>query len=406
MYSSDDAKYEGLSRLSLAEHVVFLGTYNADPFKNKLSSWLPNLDLSGTILLVSDNCSTDGTMTWLPDLVESVGDSSALVCQDVNLGGYGNLSKNLSLMVKANWVTTLHQDDRYSHNHVQDHRAVINSTDSKLGMVYSEARSVTESGETRAYPRAHWLLGEDSDPVTVFLAHLRNHVFPFSGATFAKSALEKYPIPWHSTAFPDTEVVMKMCPEFDFKVSNGVTVEYLENPGSESHSLTSSHRDFGAFQALARVFAHPNYKLICSRVDDTDRATFASALREGIAQRFEDRTLRLLMTQMALEVTAEHMGTFPRLASELAVGYLSIGDTRAVDSLIAQGGHLAESGVDPDLRPSQEQSDKVSTATRSFLLTGFSFLPAPLRRPVFRLLLRFRFVRRRFKAWDFEWRDA
>lgn len=124
-------------------------------------------------------------------------------------------------------------------------------------MICSEAKSRSEANKTIPYPRANWLLRQDADPIAVFLSNLKNHTYPFSGATFAREVLERFPIPWHSTAFPDTEIVMKMCVEYKVRFSTEVTVEYLENAESESHSLSSSQREFGAFQALIRVFFSP-----------------------------------------------------------------------------------------------------------------------------------------------------
>ena len=258
------------------EHVVFLGTFNADPFKVQIQGWLRGLDLAGVGLFVADNHSTDNTVTWMRELIADLNCFSVIAINKGNFGGYGNLAMNLVQFGSAKWVTTLHQDDRYSRNHVQNHRKIISHSAANLGMICSEAISVLPDGRRTGYPRAQWLLEDSPDPVTVFLAHLRNHAYPFSGATFSKDVLLKYPIPWHSTAFPDTEIVMKMAVDFRTEFASDVTVHYPENPSSESHSLTSQDRDFGVFQALLRVFAHPNYKVLCELVSKKNFQTSSS----------------------------------------------------------------------------------------------------------------------------------
>ena len=45
---------EALNRLIGHEHIVFLGTYNADPFRSKVEAWLFELDLSETALVVAN----------------------------------------------------------------------------------------------------------------------------------------------------------------------------------------------------------------------------------------------------------------------------------------------------------------------------------------------------------------
>lgn len=388
------------------EHVVFLGTYNADPFRAQIEEWLPALDLTNVALFVADNHSTDNTPHWLSDLVERLKCFSVVSINERNFGGYGNLATNLHKFKSANWITTLHQDDQYSPEHIQNHRKVINSSAPNLGMVCSEAISITPEGQRMGYPRAHWLLENQSDPVTVFLAHLRNHAYPFSGATFSKDVLLNFPIPWHSTAFPDTEIVMKMSVDYSTAFASGVTVKYLENPNSESHSLAPQHRDFGAFQALFRVFAHPNYEKLCGLVPPMDIPNYLKSLDEGISQRFQDADYARLMKQAAFEITAQHVGTGPEMAGRLAEGYIRVGDVRALEILSALGAHI----------PTQVQTEKEKSPVSSSgleipknfknLARLSAYLPRGLRRILFKALMKTKAGRSRLASWDFDWRDS
>lgn len=393
------------SDVTKSEHIVFLGVFNASRFRKKIESWLSEIDLSGTHLVIADNCSTDDSLTWLTSLCEVLKSPATITRNSKNFGGYGNLAVNMASFPSAEWVTTLHQDDSYKVDHVQNHRSLILEKHDDLGMICSEARSVLPDGSSVAYPRAHWLLDDQADAVTIFLANLKNHTFPFSGASFARDVIDGFPIPWHSTAFPDTEIVMKMCMEFKVRFAKGVTVEYLENPESESHSLTAEHRDFGAFQALIRVFGHPNYRKLCLQIKESEQSLFIQALIDGIGERISDRRLGLLLKQAVLEITAEHLGTFPALASELAKGYQSVGDKGAVsilealgaDSPSPQGFDLEEIGRPPQTKPSPEifrLAQKV-----------FGLLPRRIQRIFFRRAMKSKIVRSRLKAWDFRWRE-
>ena len=394
---------EALNQLTGHDHIVFLGVYNADPFRSKIEAWLFELDLSGTALVVADNCSTDESVDWLRTLLAKLGVPNILIENANNYGGYGNLAMNLNLFPDATWVTTLHQDDRYSYDHVQRHRMIASASGSNLGMICSEARSITPEGNSRPYPRADWLLEDSRDPVTVFLAHLKNHAYPFSGATFSQEVLRSFPIPWHSTAFPDTEIVMKMIVDFDVEFAPGVTVEYLENPDSESHSLDQKHRDFGSFLALIRVFAHPNYKRLCDLVPVELIPNFVKALSAGISQRFEDPDLMNLLNQAVLEITTQHFGTTPDLAQALLRGYVRIGDARAVEVLTVLGAH-------PDILESEaatataSPSESVPVRTRSRRIPAVAnLIPGPIMKFVFKRFMATRLGKRMFQAWDFDW---
>lgn len=386
------------------EHIVFLGTFNADPFRAQIERWLPRLDLADVALIISDNHSTDDTFHWISEVISKLDCYSEITVNERNFGGYGNLAMNLEKFKKAKWVTTLHQDDEYAPQHVQNHRKVISKSDSNLGMICSEATSITPDGEKMGYPRAHWLLEDQSDPVTVFLAHLRNHVYPFSGATFSKDVLLRFPIPWHSTAFPDTEIVMKMAIEYKTSFARGVTVTYLENPASESHSLTPEHREFGAFQALIRVFAHPNYKKLCELLSKEEISGFLKSLDDGISQRFQDPLYSHLMKQAAFEITAQHIGTSAEMASYLAKGYLRVGDVRALDTLLVLGARISNrSPSAPETKPQVKSSP--GPPRNVVLAVKFSaIMPRGLRRVLFKALMKIRIGKTILSNWDFDWK--
>jgi len=393
--------FEGLAG---AHHLVFLRIYNADRFRSKIEDWLPDLDLSQAHLLIADNCSSDNSTKWLATLAKKLPYDVTLIRNEKNFGGYGNLSKNLPRFSNVKWVTTLHQDDFYLSAHVRSHREVIEASSPDVGMICSEAKSVSEAKRTIPYPRASWLIGQDADPVTIFLANLKHHTYPFSGATFSREVLERYPIPWHSTAFPDTEIVMKMCVEYKFRFSSEVTVEYLENVDSESHSLSSNQREFGAFQALIRVFSHPNYKALCELVEKENQPAFIDALVSGLSQRISDEYLRLLLTQSALEITAGYMGTFPELATHLSRGYLSIGDQSAVNVLVALGARdLSHRGTEA------KASESITSPTKSSMLSAIQLrtlgaLPMVARKGLFRSAMKTKLGKKLFPVWNFDWR--
>lgn len=387
-----------------ASHIVFLGIFNADPFRKQIESWLTKLDLTDAHLFIADNCSTDNSLDWITELTLSLTTPYTVTSNKKNFGGYGNLATNLHKFRSANWITTLHQDDVYKPNHIRNHKMVINSKIPNLGIVCSEAISRLPNGKALANPRANWILHDDSDPVTIFLANLKNHTFPFSGATFAKQLLERFPIPWHSTSFPDTEIVLKMCAEYVVRFAAGTTVDYFENPNSESHYLSPQQRDFGVFQALTRVFAHPNYKLICELVPVSKRYMFIRSLVESIDERIEDEYLGLLMRQMALELTASYFGTFPELASELIKGYAFVGDHRAVELLQILG--ATSSGAPPGRKQSSKLSTQraVNKFSRSVGLSILKIFPVAIRRYIFRAFMRSKFGKKFLRAWDFEWK--
>lgn len=399
----DSNQHEQLSSLN-ADHIVYLGIFNADRFRTKIESWLPKLDLDGTHLVIGDNCSSDTSLSWISELVKKMNVQYTVISNKRNYGGYGGFAVNFVRFPSTKWFTTLHQDDRYRADHIQKHRAVLSSQHSKPGMICSEYESVLPNGKKVAYPRANWLLGKSPDIATVFLANLRNHAYPFSGATFSREIFEKFPIPWYSSAFPDTEIVLKMCAEYRVVFAAGLTVEYMENPLSESHSLSPAQREFGSFQALIRVFAHDNFAKVCHSVAIPDRRGFILSLIEGIAVRFKDEILRRLMTQFALEQSAQHLGVFSDLAKELAKGYKSVQDIRAVEVLASMGEFESSELCEESHLPNASESKPNSNVKYHKVYLFFGLLPLGARKVVFRLMTRSAFLRHKMRAWDFDWK--
>jgi glycosyltransferase involved in cell wall biosynthesis len=389
-----------------SDHVVFMGVYNAEPFLKKISSWLPSLDLTGTHLVISDNNSTDDSLALILRISENFDGPVSIIKNEKNFGGQGNLARNLRHLRPAKWVTTLHQDDCYTSEHVQNHRNVIRNDSGGLGMVCSEAVSQLPDGRQIPYPRAKWILEETPDAATVFLANLKNHTFPFSGATFSIEVLEKFNVPWYSTAFPDTEIVMKMCAEYKICFAEGITVTYLENPISESHSLSPIQRDFGAFQALARIFSNASYGKICRSVPKNFQQQFLESLIDGISARFQDETMKMLMTQLALEMTAMQTDRFVNLHTKIALGYSSVGDSRAVEILENLGAIAPTSAENAKhyLASPEDSEGHTFGLGHSLLLRVLGVIPRNLRPVLFRQFMKTKFAKKRFKSWDFQWK--
>ncbi len=381
------------------EHVVFLGLHNADRFQNKLSSWLPKLDLSGVKLFAVDNFSSDSTSEWAPALIQTLEGPHLFMSNKINLGGYGSLIQNLENIGNPTWITTLHQDDIYAANHIQNHKLKIRSAKSDLGMICTEAVSNGPNNSRIAFPRGNWFLDSKLDPIDVFLAHLRNHVFPFSGATFRTEVLRRYSVPWHSTAFPDTELVMKMSGQYSFEFSEGEPVTYLENPTSESHILDNYQRDFGSFQALIRVFSHNSFELICKRVKDSDLDDFLRSVREGIEIRISDPILRNSLVQFAIERSSEILGLNQTLAKHLIPGYLSVGDVSAVELLSRLSGSSFQA-ADLVLAGTKLRSPSLSLQIGRVVAL---LIPKSLHKKFYMLLLTTKIAKKFFPQWDFDW---
>ena len=374
----------------------------------KIEAWLPKMDLQGSSLLVVDNASTDESWTWMKETLLPLlpKGSSVLVRNPENVGGYGSLLGNSDLYAKAEWVMTLHQDDQYASDHVTRHKAVIGSNQgSELGMVSSEAQSVSTNDKRLAFPRGVWFLGDAPSAEDIFLSHIKTHCYPFSGASFRVKMLCEITIPWHSTAFPDTEIILRACAKWKFMHLSKVTVQYLENPESESHLLDAAQRDHGAFLALVRVFRSAEFAALLSAIPQDKLEDFLIALNRGLSMRISDSRLLGLIRVIAQEAAIDFNGMNAVSSSLLSPAFEEIGDMQAASHLESgQRGSVYPSIASEAISFRYDHETVVENTRARYLKMGVARLlglvPNKLARLIYRGLLSVPIIRKSMPQWD------
>lgn len=387
-----------------SKHLVVLGLHESSRYRNKIMTWLPRIDFGQTSLVIIDNHSVDDTWNWARELI----DSQALNCKlflirnQMNYGGFGTLASNLDLLNNAEWITTLHQDDKYEPNHIRAHSIAISNASEKVGIVSSEAVSVDENGKKLGYPKAAWLLGNNASPVDVFLAHLKLHALPFSGASFRTNLLNQVVIPWHSTAFPDTELVMRAASTWSYKYLEEPKVQYFENPTSESHLLADTQREYGAYLALVRVFRDSSFMALCKQVDKSQLEAFITAVQDGVLLRIKNNELRQTLQIIAQEALVEAVGPNRYSSKILGNFYSSIGDvqaTRLLDDLAA----LPNFHRNRSVNMTKLSYQPASTNFKTFILKLAGVIPRKALKFIFSSIMKTKLGKRLFPSWDFKW---
>ena len=308
-----------------ADHIAYLGLYNARGYLGTIANWLEAQTRRDIPLVVCDNKSTDETWSVARESISAVYSRVVFVQTPLNLGGLGAFSLNFDLFKRADWITTFHQDDRYGANHLSVHGELTSNATPNRGLISSEQESYSPAGERLGYPRVHWLLPPEADPTSVFLANLKRHSLPFSGASFRRQLLEEIKIPWHSTAFPDTELVLRMLPKWSGLVDSSAVVKYFENPLSESHSIGNSERDLGAAMALSRVFASGSFSQLCSQVTVSKQDSFVQEVIDALTHRILNPDYRNITITLALEALFQEFGPLPIITRNLESTYSEVG---------------------------------------------------------------------------------
>ncbi len=393
-------------------HVAYLGLYNAERYLNSISLWLAKMDNKDIPLIIVDNNSDDQTWDLAIKEISRAYPNSVFVKHPINLGGYGGLATNFDLLTRSEWVTTFHQDDVYAPGHLSIHRALALVAAPNLGIISSEQQSFLPTGEKLGFPRASWLMDSDPDPVTMFLANLNHHTLPFSGASLRLPLLRQLEIPWHSTAFPDTEIVLRMLPAWTGTVTDRVIVNYLENPISESHSTPDKEKDLGARMALIRVFGSDGFRRICNMVQPEDMPRFVDRLIQAIRFRVSQDPYADDTVLIALEYMFQSIGPHPAVVEQIERHYGSI-QSKTTTNLLhrlhsfgVKDSRLESCAgvVDSFVEGSEGGQVRGSGAFKVVLARALGILPTQVRKFFVRAIL---WLGKRFglrSSWDFDWK--
>ncbi len=390
---------------------VFVGLYNGAEWLDGLLAQIEAQEIASARWVFVDNASADDSWERVSAWAATTTLDVTLVRNAFNLGGTGSIFVNLDL-ITTDWLAFMHQDDIYLPNHFSTlANAAAGATDDTVG-IFSEMGRVNQDGKRiGAYPPASWMV-PDLDPATVFLGLVRNHFIPWPTIAFRTAPFGAAESPWHSTAFPDTEVTLKLAARGRFVHLPVETMRYRDNPGSESRVIDGRERQFGATLSLTRTFQTPEFEIIARGVVPAEREAFALALKDAILVRLGESDRATLVVAGAFERLIQFWDrTEPRVLAELRNLYDGIG-AAATSSLLdrmttAAGGSSLAAFPEPVEGSPAPAGDAVvadrGAAVRLWERVGY-LVPRFVRRPLSTGAIRVMTRGHERSAWRYEWR--
>jgi hypothetical protein len=405
----DQREIKGLLDSTLGSHVAFLGLYNAKNYLCDVTDWLTSFDQdrkSKPQILIVDNASTDGSGLAIRELVgtlEDQGWNAALVTNPINLGGWGSINLNLDLISQFEWVTTFHQDDKYAPNHLLEHIGVCAAVDSNVGMISSESVSVDREGNVLGYPRGAWLQSSNPDASRLFLNLVKNHILPFSGASFRVKFLLDTRIPWTSTAFPDTELLLRGLPFWNYIYLDEPRVTYLESESSESHSLNLASRERGSVSALLRVFSGETFSTLVCQLEREEFRVFCFDLMKALEVRLSETMLAKLVARFAVELAIESRIALGLDCDYTALSEIYVGDEDVAAASLAtrlQYFQFEKQNYKFEEHTSQANLEPIYYHFRDLVLRTLGRLPRKRLLSFWKFVFRFNLARKILRHWD------
>lgn len=399
-----------------ADVTVLVGLYNARPYLSGLFDQITSQKQQNVKWLFLDNDSEDDTFSVVSQWLSSSSLDATLVKNPINLGATGSYYTNLDL-VETEWITFIHQDDLYSPKFVEILYSHASDAPQDTVLVYGDMGRVDEQGNNLgAYPSAAWML-PDHDPVTYFLALVRNHCVPWPALMVRREVFEKVEPAWHSAAFPDTEATLKMTAYGKFKHVPVEVMKYRDNLSSESRSLLEPEREFGSALGLVRVFTSHEFLQILSRVEPQQRDDFVRTLQNSVQIRISNVVLAKFVSTVAMEQIDKHWKHQNGAALEiLSENFHGAGATRTVEQLQRMGTFLSSDSTtwtnsflpqeEPFLQLMRDESPGKTNRGLNLYSRFGGFMPHWLRIRIFPPAIKRMIKGNPSSAWSYDWRNV
>lgn len=411
-YRADRTIVEPSAVDDMATLTVFVGLYNSDPYFQHLIGQIESQKVAHVRWLFVDNASSDNTWQNISGWASASNRDVTLVRNGFNLGATGSIFVNFDL-VTTEWATFIHQDDIYLPAHLETlSRATAKAPAGAVGVFSDLGRADPDGKAIGSFPPPIWMV-PDLDPPTVFLALLRNHCIPWPALAVRTEVFRETEAPWHSTAFPDTEITMRLAGRGTFVHVSKETMRYRDSITSESRSIDDRERKFGATVSLFRVFGSDEFASLASALPVSERSAFVTGLESAIAVRLGETDRGRLVLAGALERLAELWdSTEPTSLERLSALYGGLGGT-ATSGLL--GRMAAAAGGTAEVAPSEipldaaqdvvvSRTHQVATAVRRLYERIGHRIPYGLRRLVARTVIRLATRSDTLSPWRFEWR--
>jgi hypothetical protein len=263
---------------SSGDLTLFLGVYNATEYLPDLERQLASQTDEDFRLVVVDNASTDGTWGLVQELAMKLPQDVTVVRNPVNLGFHGSLKLNQDLL-QTEWTGFMNQDDVYLSSHVATLNRLSRSATENTVILSTGLGAISPDGERlQTPPRGLWLMSSTPSQLELIIATIAQHVLPEPSIAYRTSALTSIDAPWHSTAFPDTEIALYALTQGSALIDRTETVLYRESPTSASHHLSTELRSLGAALSLTRFLTSTSL----AQLEQTLSAAQKEYLTQGV----------------------------------------------------------------------------------------------------------------------------
>jgi glycosyltransferase involved in cell wall biosynthesis len=325
--------------MSSTNFQVFLGTYNASPWIENLVHALEKQTCDPFTVNIIDNASTDDTLELIENLFATfqMRNNYKLVKSSLNIGPISTFMDRLELF-DTDWIFMVHQDDYYHPDHFQVLIDGINEAKETTGIVFTAMQRMNENSvEIFSTPTLSSKLSEQNR-LENFLLTLQINPVNFPSCALRKSLLQKVNTTRHTTAFNDTEMLLRMMCISDVKYLPVETMHYRIHSGNADKVTDPFANSYAVVNGFIQLFESSEFAELLENISlDADFDNLVLAINSALDIRITDLHLRNLLRGILAESLIRKTGytnsAFVSLLKEAHVALSLNAELKVIENL-------------------------------------------------------------------------
>jgi len=377
---------------------VFLGTFNAEPWIEQVISSLEAQDCAPFKVKIIDNASTDNTIALIEEIFSSntFKNEYTLLKNNKNIGPISSFLDRLD-QFEGEWIVMIHQDDIYHPDHISTLTSAIKASNENTGVIFTAMKRIDGEGNVKISPPTLSSKLSKTDRLENFILSLQISPINFPACALRASELLTTNTARHTTAFNDTEMLLRIMCVSDIYYVPSETMHYRVYPGNAAALTSSLANDRAIFVGLVELFHSKEVDQVLSLAKTSSHwEKLIESINQAIEIRIKDNEIQNLTRNMIAETLVRRLGYHHREVTDfLANSLISLGLTR--ESEIARNLYQDSSYSKYELLPSGEPSRfKVAASAlgKKPIISRFSdLIPLPVREVFFDGIFRSRLLR-------------
>ena len=289
---------------------IFLGTYNGEKWVSDSINYLERQDAKPFDVVIIDNGSTDKTVPIIQKKLKEADlvNNYKLIVNESNIGAIATFLDRLELF-NSEWIIMVHQDDVYLPNYISTLKSAIENVSSETSIIFSAMRRIDEKNQEILSPPTLASKLSEKDRFQNLLLSIQLQPVNFPACAMKTSSLNSIQTSRHTTAFNDTEMILKLLCVSDIKYVAEETVFYRVHQGNASNITSTNASDYSVFIGLIEFINSKEFNsIVTTNSTDENFKLLINAFANSIKIRIINEDLQKVLSYIIAERLIRQFG--------------------------------------------------------------------------------------------------